>query len=186
MQQRFFQLVQCGELLLVDGFEALGFDSKSPKLVDGAALLGTRWKRDDKRRKRPLIQALDVCADATVDHFSPGFVRLQEMAEIFRHHAAYIEPRPDCEAGMRNLVHNRTHQKTTTNQFHIAVRSDEKNVILFQHVRIGKRAISSNSGQVVERRPKIILKILDANDLDRGAPALFCEVNSISECRQFA
>ena len=47
VQQRLLQRVQRGELLLVDGFEALGFFAKSINHVDDHCLLGNRQELAD-------------------------------------------------------------------------------------------------------------------------------------------
>jgi hypothetical protein len=55
LQQRLLQLVERGELALVEGFEALGFFAESVQLADKLALL---WKRrPDKLKILDLLTA---------------------------------------------------------------------------------------------------------------------------------
>lgn len=63
MQQCFFQLVERGELALVEEFEALGFFTKVFKCRNDGALLGKRcWERNHhlsnlRRRRVPNLYA---------------------------------------------------------------------------------------------------------------------------------
>jgi hypothetical protein len=121
VQQGFFQGVEGCELLLVEGGEALGFILNFFQALNDLTLICQRREWDDYPGKRSLIQALYVCAIATVNHHPAGTTRLQEMAKIGRQNFFGLQSSFYREPRMRSSFTNVANQETAADKFRVAI-----------------------------------------------------------------
>ena len=84
LQQGLAEGGDVGELLGAKSFDPTGLVTHGIKSFDDLLLLVPIRIRNSQLRKCPLIQALDVCADSAIDHFSADRTRLDEMSDEFR------------------------------------------------------------------------------------------------------
>ena len=83
MQQRLFQLVQRGQLLLVDGFEALDFRDQYVKTADNFSLFSQRRQRNWIRLQ---FRAIDIGLIDAGNHYCLAVVQrdfaIEEIGQI--------------------------------------------------------------------------------------------------------